>query len=145
MFYIKVLHTHKVHQIFVLYFTTISSCFIHLYKWSCHAYEQTECAIMCVLFCAYTMYLQICQVYNPNTSNIFTIANGSEQIMIDPSDRRGQMYLNYRGPGEPNSGVQGPRYMRYTRSYVYIHCILEYVRMRSAVFQYVYLIILQKH
>ena len=58
--------------------------------------------------------------------------------MIDPSDRRGQMYLSYRGPGEPSSHVAGPRYVRYTRNYIYI---LECVQMRSAVLQYFYLII----
>ena len=78
---------------------------------------------MCVLFCAYTMYLQICQVYNPNTSNTFTIANENEQILTDPSDSRGQMYLSYRGPGEPQSGVAGPRCVRYTRNYIYMYSI----------------------
>ena len=59
------------------------------------------------------MYLQICQAENVNPSNTFTIANGSEQIMIDPS---GQTYLRYTGPGQDGSG---PRYVKYTRSYIY--------------------------
>ena len=70
------------------------------------------------------MYSQICQVCqacllrNETRYIIYTIANESEQIMIDPSDRRGQMYLSYRGPGEPSSRVAGPRYVRYTRNYI---------------------------
>ena len=55
------------------------------------------------------MYLQICQAENVNPRNTFTIANGSEQIMIDPSDPRGQTYLRYTGPGQDGSG---PRYVR---------------------------------
>ena len=70
-----------------------------------------------IILCLY-MYLQICQAENVNSSNTFTIANGSEQIMINPSDSRGQMYLRYTGPGEPGSGVAGPRYETYTRSYI---------------------------
>ena len=66
------------------------------------------------------------------------IANDNEQIMIDPSDSRGQMYLRYTGPGQ--AGIEGPRYVRYTRSYT--QCVLECIQMRSAVLQYLYLIIL---
>ena len=55
--------------------------------------------------------LQICQAENINPSNTFTTANGSEQIIIDPSDRRGQMYLRYTGPGS--------RYVQYTRGRIY--------------------------
>lgn len=55
--------------------------------------------------------LQICQAENINPSNTFTTANGSEQIIIDPSDWRGQMYLRYTGPGS--------RYVQYTRSCTY--------------------------
>ena len=65
--------------------------------------------------CLY-MYLQICQAENVNPRNTFTIANRSEQIMIDPSDPRGQTYLHYTGPGQDGSG---PRYVKYTRSYIY--------------------------
>lgn len=69
------------------------------------------------------MYLQICQAEYSNPSNTYTIANGNEQIMTDPSDRRGQMYLSYRGPGELQSGVAGPRCVRYTRNYIYMYSI----------------------
>ena len=69
------------------------------------------------------MYLQICQAENVNPSNTFTIANESEQIMIDPSDPRGQTYLRYTGPGQDGSG---PRYVRYTRSYKYIYIYVLY-------------------
>ena len=68
-----------------------------------------------IILCLYNVYLQICQVFSFNTSDTFTIANESEQIMIDPSDRRGQMYLRYMGPGDP--GVAGPRYVHiYSRT-----------------------------
>ena len=56
--------------------------------------------------------LQICQTEN-NPMNTYVIANDNEQIIIDPSDSRGQIYLRYTGPGEPGSGVAGPRYVRY--------------------------------
>ena len=59
------------------------------------------------------MYLQICQAENVNPRNTFTIANESEQIMIDLS---GQTYLRYTGPGQDGSD---PRYVKYTRSYIY--------------------------
>ena len=49
--------------------------------------------------------LQICQTELANQGNTFTIANGGEQIMIDTTDSRGQMYLHYTGPG--------PRYVKY--------------------------------
>ena len=60
--------------------------------------------------------LQICQAENINPSNTFTTANGSEQIIIDPSDRRGQMYLRYTGPGS--------RYVQYTIGVTYILYLL---------------------
>ena len=60
-----------------------------------------------IILCLY-LYLQICQVENMNPSNTFTIANESEQIIMDPTDRRGQMYLRYTGPGQDG---RGPRYI----------------------------------
>ena len=55
--------------------------------------------------------------------NTYVIANDNEQIILDPSDSRGQIYLHYTGPG--------PRYVRYSRSYIY-HCVLQYIKVRSA-------------
>ena len=59
--------------------------------------------------------LQICQAELANQNNTFTIANGVEQIIIDPSDPRGQVYLYYTGPGS--------RYVKYGTivSYSTIH------------------------
>ena len=93
---------------------------------ACTAYEQTECANCTsewylvvvgetsIILCLH-MYLQICQAEVRNPSNTFTIANGSEQIIIDPS---GQTYLRYTGPGQDGSG---PRYVKYTRSYIILY------------------------
>ena len=41
------------------------------------------------------MHLQICQ-YEIFISFVHEIADEGEQIMIDPSDSRGQVYLQYR-------------------------------------------------
>ena len=54
------------------------------------------------------LHLQICQIPNFDPTSSYDIADGNEQIMIDPSDSRGQVYLQYSGPGD-NGG--SPRYM----------------------------------
>ena len=122
MFYISATYTQGSSNLCAIYFITISSCIIHLYKLVMPMNKQNVLVVSktSIILC---LYLQICQAENINPSNTFTIANGNEQIMTDPSDRRGQMYLSYRGPGEPNSGVQGPRCVRYTRNYIYMHSI----------------------
>lgn len=54
-----------------------------------------------------SLHLQICQIPNSDPSTSYDIADNDEQIMIDSSDTRGQVYLQYTGPG---SGGGPPRY-----------------------------------
>ena len=51
---------------------------------------------------------QVCQIPNFDPSTSYDIADADEQIMIDPSDNRGHVYLQYSGSG---SGGGPPRYM----------------------------------
>ena len=93
------------------------------------------------------MYLQICQGWK-NSRYTYTIANESEQIILDSCDRRGQLYLHYTGPGQAESGVAGPRYIRYTGSYYQILYSLYsriYTNEACCILQYLYHIMLQKH
>ena len=54
-----------------------------------------------------SLHQQVCQILNSDPSTSDDIADDNEQIIIDPSNTRGQVYLHYTGPG---SGLGPPRY-----------------------------------
>lgn len=83
---------------------------------------QVSIATKQFLFCI-QIHLQVCQFETLNPSSSYAIANESEQIVVDPTDSRGQIYLHYTGPGQDGSV---PRYIYYNEhnSHIIIYIFL---------------------
>ena len=83
---------------------------------------QVSIATKQFLFCI-QIHLQVCQFETLPPSSSYAIANESEQIVVDPTDSRGQISLHYTGPGQDGSV---PRYIYYNEhnSHIIIYIFL---------------------
>ena len=61
----------------------------------------------------------MCQFETLNPSSSYAIANESEQVVVDQSDSRGQMFLRYTGPGQDGSAPRYIYHSEHNSHYIY--------------------------